>query len=58
MQNGFIESFNGRFRDDFLNETLFSTLPAARTQIAMWKDECNRQRPIPPLGISHPPSLQ
>ena len=50
MQNGFIESFNGRFRDEFLNETLFSTLPDARTQIAMWKENYNRQRPHSALG--------
>lgn len=50
MQNGFIESFNGRFRDEFLNETLFSTLPDARTQIAMWKEDYNRQRPHSALG--------
>jgi putative transposase len=31
MQNGFIESFKGRFRDEFLNEVLFSTLTDART---------------------------
>jgi putative transposase len=36
MQNGIIESFNGRFRDEFLNEVLFSTLTDARTQIATW----------------------
>ena len=29
MQNGFIESFNGSFRDEYLNETLFSSLPEA-----------------------------
>ncbi len=30
MQNGFVESFNGRFRDERLNETLFSSLGQAR----------------------------
>ena len=30
MQNGFVESFNGRFRDECLNETLFSSLAEAR----------------------------
>ncbi len=34
MQNGFVESFNGSFRDDCLNETLFSSLAHARAEIA------------------------
>lgn len=50
MQNGFIESFNGRFRDEFLNEVLFSTLVDARTQIAAWKEDYNRHRPHSALG--------
>jgi putative transposase len=50
MQNGFIESFNGRFRDEFLNEVLFSTLTDARTQIAAWKEDYNRHRPHSALG--------
>lgn len=50
MQNGFIESFNGRFRDEFLNEVLFSTLADARTQIATWKEDYNRHRPHSALG--------
>jgi putative transposase len=32
QQNGFIESFNGRLRDELLNETLFRSLPHARSQ--------------------------
>ena len=50
MQNGFIESFNGRFRDEFLNEVLFSTLTDARAQIAKWKEDYNRHRPHSALG--------
>jgi hypothetical protein len=50
MQNGFIESFNGRFRDEFLNEVLFSTLADARTQIAIWKEDYKRNRPHSALG--------
>ena len=45
-----IESFNGRFRDEFLNEVLFSTPPDARTQIATWKEDYNCQRPHSTLG--------
>ena len=50
MQNGFIESFNGRFRDEFLNEVLFSTLSEARALIATWKEDYNSQRPHSALG--------
>lgn len=50
MQNGFIESFNGRFRDEFLNEVLFSALTDARTQIATWKEDYNQHRPHSALG--------
>jgi putative transposase len=45
MQNGFIESFNGRMRDELLNETLFFDLDDARTKIAVWVADYNLQRP-------------
>jgi len=35
MQNGFLESFNGRLRDELLNETLFSSLAQTRTTLAL-----------------------
>ena len=41
MQNGFCESFNGRMRDELLNETLFFGLDHARTKIAVWADDYN-----------------
>jgi putative transposase len=50
MQNGFIESFNGSFRDECLNETLFSSLPEARVRIAHWKEDYNHHRPHSSLG--------
>lgn len=37
MQNGFIESFDGRLRDGFLNEALFTTLAQARCMFAIWR---------------------
>lgn len=40
-QNAFIESFNGRLRDELLNETLFSSLGHAREVLADWKDDYN-----------------
>jgi putative transposase len=50
MQNGFIESFNGSFRDECLNETLFSSLPEARDRISAWKEDYNSHRPHSSLG--------
>ncbi len=40
MQNGLVESFNGSFRDECLNETLFSSLAQARIDITEWKEDC------------------
>ncbi|PPQ13717.1 IS3 family transposase [Bradyrhizobium sp. AC87j1] len=45
MQNGFVESFNGRMRDELLNETLFFDLDDARAKIANWVVDYNLQRP-------------
>ena len=45
MQNGFIESFNGRLRDELLNETLFFDLDDARAKIAAWVADYNLERP-------------
>ncbi|MFG1287896.1 IS3 family transposase [Xanthobacter versatilis] len=45
MQNGFIESFNGRLRDELLNETLFSSLSKARAALARWQVDYNTDRP-------------
>jgi putative transposase len=45
IQNAFVESFNGRMRDEFLNETLFFGLDDARTRIAAWVADYNGERP-------------
>ncbi len=45
MQNGFVESFNGRLRDECLNEHLFTSLRHARHLIAAWRDDYNHHRP-------------
>ncbi len=50
MQNGFNESFNGRFRDEFLKESLCSKPTDARTRIAAWKKDYNRHSPHSALG--------
>lgn len=54
MQNAFIESFNGSFRDECLNETLFSSLTQARQKIIEWKEDYNRERPHSSLGNMTP----
>ncbi len=41
IQNAFIESFNGRLRDELLNETLFSSLPHARSALSNWRSDYN-----------------
>ncbi|XHO98283.1 IS3 family transposase (plasmid) [Azospirillum sp. A26] len=54
MQNGFVESFNGRLRDECLNETLFASLPHARSVLAAWKEDYNHVRPHSGLGGATP----
>lgn len=49
-QDAFIESFNGKFRNECLNENYFDTLEEARTVIEAWKDEYNGFRPHSSLG--------
>ena len=53
-QNAFAESFNGRMRDEMLNETLFTSLDHAREKIAAWAWDYNTQRPYSSLGYSAP----
>ena len=50
MQNGFIESFNGRLRDEKLNETTFTTLHQVRVELATWRTDYNHKRPHSGLG--------
>jgi len=45
MQNGFVESFNGRLRDECLNEHLFSSYNLARQIIGGWRIDYNNRRP-------------
>jgi putative transposase len=44
-KNAYIESFNGRLRDECLNEHWFISLAHARTQIERWRREYNEERP-------------
>lgn len=54
MQNGFCESFNGRMRDELLNESLFFGLDHARIRISAWADDYNQRRPHSALGYIPP----
>lgn len=49
-QNAYIESFNGRLRDECLNEHWFTHLLHARTVIETWRREYNEERPKKVLG--------
>jgi putative transposase len=49
-QNAYIESFNGRLRDECLNEHWFPSLLYARAQIERWRREYNEERPKKALG--------
>lgn len=53
-QNAYIESFNGKFRDECLNEHWFRDLPHARQVIANWRTDYNENRPHSSLGYDTP----
>ena len=53
-ENGYIESFNGKFRDEFLNGELFYTLKEAQVLIESWRREYNEYRPHSSLGYRPP----
>jgi putative transposase len=55
-QNAFIESFNGRLRDELLNETLFASLADARVALAEWMTDYNTVRPHSAIG-NVPPTV-
>jgi putative transposase len=49
-QNAYIESFNGRFRDECLNEHWFTSLQQARVVVEAWRREYNEERPKRSIG--------
>jgi len=53
-ENGYIESFNGKFRDEFLNCELLDTLLEARVLTARWRRHYNTERPHSALGYRPP----
>jgi putative transposase len=54
MENGYVESFNGRFRDECLNENWFRDLADAREKITHWKQDYNEKRPHSSLRYRTP----
>jgi putative transposase len=54
MENGYVESFNGRLRDECLNENWFCSLGEARKTIEAWRQDYNRCRPHSALGYRTP----
>ncbi len=54
MQNAFMESFNGKLRDECLNETVFTSLAQARRIIEAWRIDYNAVRPHSSLGYLTP----
>jgi len=53
-QNAYIESFNGRFRDECLNDHWFTSLAEARIRIAAWRRDYNEHRPHSALNYQTP----
>jgi transposase InsO family protein len=54
IQNAFVESFNGRMRDEFSNETLFFDLDDARSKVVEWVADYNGERPHSSLKYQTP----
>lgn len=54
MQNGHVESFHGRLRDECLNANWFRTLNDVRVTLAAWRQEYNCERPHSSLGYRTP----
>jgi len=54
MQNGYVESFNGKFRDECLNEHWFLNVFDARRIIEAWREDYNKERPHSSLGYLNP----
>jgi putative transposase len=56
-QNAFVESFNGRLRDECLNETLFTGVRHARVELAIWRHDYNHVRPHSAHGGKTPAEI-
>ncbi len=54
VQNAYVESFNGRFRDECLSQAHYPTLARARVEIELWRIDYNRVRPHSSLDYRTP----
>ncbi len=54
VQNAFVESFNGKFRDECLNQHVFDDVHDARRKISAWREDYNTRRPHESLGWKTP----
>jgi putative transposase len=54
VQNAYVESFNGRLRDECLNANWFTSLSDARRKIETWRQDYNQQRPHSSLNYLSP----
>lgn len=54
VQNAYIESFNGKFRDECLNEHWFGSIPEAQAIVEAWRQDYNTVRPHSSLGNRTP----
>ena len=55
-ENGYIESFNGKLRDEVLNREIFDTLHEAKVLVERWRNEYNHKRPHSAIGYRPPAS--
>ena len=53
-ENGYVESFNGKLRDELLDREIFYTLEEAKVLIEMWREHYNQVRPHSSLGYRSP----
>jgi putative transposase len=58
VQNAYIESFHGRFRDECLNESWFLTVPDAKRIIGAWRQDYNTERPHSSLDYLTPDEFE
>jgi putative transposase len=54
VQNGYVESFNGRLRDECLNANWFTSLRDAKRKIEEWRQDYNQLRPHSSLAYLSP----
>jgi putative transposase len=57
VENGYVESFHGRLRDECLNAEIFFSLADAQSKLNIWREDYNHQRPHSALGDRTPASF-